>query len=190
MASILQVEELRGPTSGANANKVIIPSGQTLDASAGDMTLPAGVGGKLLQVVDTNLSGSGYRTAMTTATWTDVINLTITPNSASSRILITYHSGLNYQDSDNANFYCYVRLKSDIGATTTYFGDPNYGLTAEYIHQGSFNDYGFPISLQYLDSPNTTSSILYKVQFKFSSGSGYAGHDTGRGIMTAMEIAG
>jgi len=35
MASELYVETLKGLTSGANANKVIIPSGQTLDASAG-----------------------------------------------------------------------------------------------------------------------------------------------------------
>ena len=33
--STLQVENLIGPTSGSNANKVIIPSGQTLDASNG-----------------------------------------------------------------------------------------------------------------------------------------------------------
>lgn len=39
--STLQVENLIGPTSGSNANKVIIPSGQTLDASNG-FVAPAG----------------------------------------------------------------------------------------------------------------------------------------------------
>ena len=38
MASELIVQTLKGPTTGANANKVIIPSGQTLDASAGTVT--------------------------------------------------------------------------------------------------------------------------------------------------------
>ena len=41
MASELTVQTLRGPTSGTNANKVIIPSGQTLDASNG-FVAPAG----------------------------------------------------------------------------------------------------------------------------------------------------
>jgi len=43
MASELYVETLKGLTSGANANKVIIPAGQTLDASAGGVTLPSEV---------------------------------------------------------------------------------------------------------------------------------------------------
>ena len=38
MASELYVETLKGLTSGANANKVIVPSGQTLDLSAGTVT--------------------------------------------------------------------------------------------------------------------------------------------------------
>lgn len=33
--STLQVENLKGPTSGSNANKITIPSGQTLDTTAG-----------------------------------------------------------------------------------------------------------------------------------------------------------
>ena len=41
MASELTVQTLRGPTSGANADTVLIPSGQTLDASNGFIP-PAG----------------------------------------------------------------------------------------------------------------------------------------------------
>ena len=37
----LTVQTLQAPTSGANANKVLIPSGHTLDASNG-LTTPAG----------------------------------------------------------------------------------------------------------------------------------------------------
>jgi hypothetical protein len=35
MAGTLTVQNLQGPSSGANANKIIVPSGQTLDASGG-----------------------------------------------------------------------------------------------------------------------------------------------------------
>ena len=43
MASELTVQTLRGPTSGANADTVLIPSGQTLHAP-----------GHVIQVVNTN----------------------------------------------------------------------------------------------------------------------------------------
>ena len=42
MASELTVQTLRGPTSGANADTVLIPSGQTLDASAATIVPSAG----------------------------------------------------------------------------------------------------------------------------------------------------
>ena len=35
--STLHVENLKGLSSGGNANKIIVPSGQTLDASAGTL---------------------------------------------------------------------------------------------------------------------------------------------------------
>ena len=41
MASEIIVQTIKGPTSGANANKIIVPSGQTLDI-AGDWTPPVG----------------------------------------------------------------------------------------------------------------------------------------------------
>ena len=62
MAGTLTVQNLQGPSSGANANKVIIPSGQTIDASAGTLIPSAG---QLVQTVwspkpasfDTTVSG-------------------------------------------------------------------------------------------------------------------------------------
>ena len=43
MASEIIVNTIKAPTTGANANKVIIPSGVTLDASAGTLITPASV---------------------------------------------------------------------------------------------------------------------------------------------------
>ena len=40
--STLHVENLKGLSSGGNANKIIVPSGQELDASAGTLTPSAG----------------------------------------------------------------------------------------------------------------------------------------------------
>ena len=42
MASEIIVNTIKAPTTGANANKVIIPSGVTLDASGGNFSPPSG----------------------------------------------------------------------------------------------------------------------------------------------------
>ena len=42
MAGTLTVQTLQGPSSGANANKLLIPSGQTLDVSGGTLVPSAG----------------------------------------------------------------------------------------------------------------------------------------------------
>jgi hypothetical protein len=90
MSSELFVQTIKGPTSGANANKVIIPSGQTLDASAGGMTLPAGVGGKMLQIQHSQYTAT---TSSSSDAYVDIPNLsvTITPASTSSKIFIAAH---------------------------------------------------------------------------------------------------
>ena len=40
--STLHVENLKGLSSGGNANKIIVPSGQTIDTSAGTLIPSAG----------------------------------------------------------------------------------------------------------------------------------------------------
>ena len=61
--STLHVENLKGLSSGGNANKIIIPSGQTLDASNG-FVAPAG---HVIQVVHQPL-------------WTELSHLSLDPN--------------------------------------------------------------------------------------------------------------
>lgn len=62
--STLQVENLIGPTSGANANKVIIPSGQTIDVSAGTLVPSAGA---VVKVQTYELATSGEQTVASTS---------------------------------------------------------------------------------------------------------------------------
>ena len=87
MASELYVETLKGLTSGANANKVIIPSGQTLDASAGTF-LPSS--GGILQRVNASttneltVNNGGY------SNW-DELDCSITTKGANSTFLIVFN---------------------------------------------------------------------------------------------------
>lgn len=103
MASELYVETLKGLTSGANANKVIIPSGQTLDASAGEIVPSAG---QVVQVVsaenssNVQVSTGGnsfsalYGFSQQNRLYADLVSVSITPKSASNTLIITMSAGM------------------------------------------------------------------------------------------------
>jgi hypothetical protein len=178
MASELIVQTLKGPTTGANANKVIIPSGQTLDASAGGLTLPTGVGGKLLQIVQTVTNSE---VSVTATSFTDTgFSISITPTSASSSIFVMLTGGRVVTGS--AGVHVQVRR----GSTE---------LSSNNIQRTGFASGGeqFPLSYSILDtSHGTTSALSYKV-YALSTTGGSVAFNNGsvqNFAITAMEIAG
>ena len=184
MASILQVEELRGPSSGANANKVIIPSGQTLELNEGvalpsGTTLPAGVGGKVLQVL--SMTSTTENSTSSTSYVATSLTLNITPSSTSSKIYAAFSSA-SFCDT---NGFIALTLYRD----STNLGTGTYGLTWAKDYNANFID---SVSFQYLDSPSTTSQVTYTVRQRAQE----SGHsvttniNTTRGVLTLMEIAG
>jgi len=179
MAGTLVVQNLQGPTSGANANKVIIPSGQTLDASAGGFTTPPG---HVIQVVTGKLS-SAFNTSSTTAVDTG-LSATITPTSASNKILIVVTGDA---DRPGVASEC-PKFAINRGATEIYGG------TNFLYSTGSFDYSQAPVVISYLDSPASTSSLTYKVTMKVRIGNTCAfcgAASTGTlGVITVMEIAG
>ena len=88
MTSTLFVEELKGRTSGTNANKVIVPSGQTLQVPTvtGNPSFTGGL------KVDTVQNTSG-----TTAITIDSGGRTIINNATRPR----FEAGFNNDDMDN-----------------------------------------------------------------------------------------
>jgi len=127
----------------------------TLDLTGKTVTLPAGVGGKILQVV----TGTKTDKLSTTSTsYVDVVSASITPSSTSSKILILVR--LSWCTTGHS----FAKLLR--GATSIALGDAagvreqvslyngNYGAT--YHIESS--------SLTWLDSPSTTSSTTYKIQ--------------------------
>jgi len=83
MSGELIVQTLKGPTSGANANKIIVPSGHTLDASGGTLVPSAGA---VVQVE----SVQGSATSATTSAGVARTGATIsfTPKFSTSKLLI------------------------------------------------------------------------------------------------------
>ena len=91
MASELIVQNLKGPSSGSNANKILVPSGHTLDASDGTLVPSAG---QILQVVRSNALASTVTASSTT--FVTVISYTFTPKQIGSLFRVEAHGVKNY----------------------------------------------------------------------------------------------
>ena len=183
MASELQVTTIRGVPTGANANQILVPSGQTLAAP-----------GHIIQVVNATATGN---LTVSTNTYTDLpgMSLNITPTSTSSKILIQFivHS-FNGGGSGNSNWgTCSLRLlrgsTSLVSDSDAFNGGYGTGINAANASDRIMTRDAFT----YLDSPNSTSQLTYKIQ-------GCELHDRGAsqvwfnaygapGTIMAMEIA-
>jgi hypothetical protein len=124
---------------------------------------PAGGGGKVLQVVQ---AVTTTETTITSTSLTDTtITATITPTSATSKILvmITSHAA-SYRDADGQ----YSGAAVLRGATTimNYATDKFGGIGAggaTFMFNRRF------VTINYLDSPATTSATTYKLQASIST---------------------
>jgi hypothetical protein len=175
MAGTLTVQNLQGPTTGANANKIIVPSGHVLNAA-----------GHVLQVLNTSYS---TYTSMTQGSWVDIgLSLSITPKSASSDILIFYypHYRLNSNANDAGVGFRLLRDSTPVDSPNTNYQQYTYAGN----NTGSVSEIRGLAPLMHLDSPATTSSITYKVQGNAYFGSVYTQDSGNSSKMTVMEIAG
>ena len=149
--------------------------------------------GKVLQVLSTTKTDT-FSTSSTSFVDVTGLSVSITPSSASNKILViaSVYGG-------NGSQYSFARLMRD--STAICVGDANSSNT-----RGSFTNFytgdaeTFKGGTQnFLDSPNTTSSLTYKVQMLAGSSTVYLNYggssstDFSRGrtasTITVMEIA-
>ena len=157
----------------------------SLDLSGKTVTLPSGVGGKVLQVVEGIQASNASTTSAGTHTDSG-LSVSITPSSTSSKILVFSQSRVRI-DSSNQIMRGGVRMLRDstpiVDGSDENVQDRNY--PAEFSHT---------IGMQILDSPSTTSSVTYKVQFFFHSSmtstTMYHFNYSAGSRMVALEIAG
>lgn len=110
--------------------------------------------GNILQVVSATYSTT---TSNSSSTFADTgLTATITPTSASSKILVLVNQVGCTKDSGNA--WLSLRLLRGATVITTFENDAGYNGTTTPSYIGS-------CSTCYLDSPATTSSTIYKTQF-------------------------
>ena len=143
---------------------------------------PAG-GGKVLQVVQGTLTGNVSTTSTSLAD--TGLSVTITPSSATSKVLIMYHHVYSVGRTSATNAGGTFTLLR--GATDLQIPSNTYNV---YINGASGTiELNTPFAVHYLDSPATTSATTYKTQYKAESGTTMYASQTGRTqSIIAMEI--
>jgi hypothetical protein len=172
--STLQVENLIGPTSGSNANKVIIPSGQTLHAP-----------GHVIQVVSTTKTDQ-YTTTSNSDGDIPGLSATLTPINASSKILVLVSAQVRaLKSSGTGNNFVNFGVKRTSPSSAVLLN--GYAIEGD---NGNSLDMRASVSFNYLDSPSTTSAVTYqctlRAQFTETS---YINANTNPSTITIMEIA-
>ena len=151
--------------------------------------LPAGVGGKVLQVVQT-----AFTTELVTSsnTFADLGSLSITPSSASNKIFITTTNHVYIDNQANVSGWEGALINIKRGSTSI-LSDPNDGYGEANNFSTASNRTMCYSTLQYLDSPNTTSETTYTIQYaSHTSGTELVINRSGfgsQGKLTLMEIS-
>ena len=144
------------------------------DGTIAAADLATGVGGKVLQVIQTVKSNTA---SSTSATFTDITGMSasITPSSASNKILVFFDIGISSGGGGSGNPGMIKLLR---GSTSIYIGDASgsiergYGsISADSLYYGDFYAVRKMTGV-YLDSPSTTSSTTYKIQFRANTSGG------------------
>lgn len=154
-------------------------------SSAGIATSKLGAGA-VLQVVQTTSVSSLTTTSATFVT----LNLaaTITPSSASSKILMLFTTG--GQNTTGSNGTIITIYRGSI-ASGTNLGDSTWGFGNFGVNNAPADSLIAPFSIVYLDSPNTTSATTYTPAGRAGSGTNLITSFGGsRGSFILMEIAG
>jgi hypothetical protein len=158
--------------------------GSTLDLSGKTVTLPSGVGGKVLQIVSTTSTSSGNTTSSTFVT--SGRSISITPVSATSKILVVFNTCAHLNTDQNGGSPCEAFYTIYRGATN--LGDSYAGFVWTRLN-GNYSEY--PISIQAVDEPNTTSSVTYTSYYRSKDAGVAVGYSYQSFVETiyAMEIA-
>jgi hypothetical protein len=151
--------------------------------------------GKILQVQSVNLTGSNTTVSSTTFGATEVTDQ-ITPSASSSKVLVMMSLIIGMYEASGTGNKCQAAIYRSIdGGTYAKVGFGNY----DNAYSG---DTGFPsgevgsnrpCNMTFVDSPNTTDAVDYKLYIRLSVASGHgdnvnSGPSNLQRSVTLMEI--
>lgn len=184
--------ELQLPVADGSANQFIKTDG------SGNLSFAEAGGGKILQVVSTEKSDA-FSTTSTSFTDVTGMSASLTPSSTNSKILLIG----NFSHSSTAASL--IKMFRDIGGggySGIAVGDTSGNRTTTFAGSAPYLSIGGETMLSqnavFLDSPNTTSAVTYKLQARAISGTIYinrptstantAGQARSRSSITLLEV--
>jgi len=173
-------------TANTNTRLGIGSTGQVLTVAGGVPTWAAPAGGKVLQVVSASTTTS--TTISTTAMADSGITATITPTSATSKILVIFSASVRSTRAANETKSQAQLLR---GATKIIDMNTESFIGAQFSGATTADIIG-QMTNHYLDSPATTSATTYKVQGSVNSTGGSQAinfqYNSSQSTITLMEI--
>jgi hypothetical protein len=135
--------------------------------------------GQVIQVVTATDSTSRTTTSTSFVTGSNTLSVSITPSSASNKILIIATTTTRVGEDGANSFYTIYKNATNLGNSN--------GMSS---HSWNAGDVRVPVAMTYLDSPSTTSAITYQVYFRSSTGTTYLNFNSSVTSITVMEIKG
>lgn len=176
MASEIIVNTIKAPTTGANANKIIVGSGQKLDASAGLIT-PAG---HVVQVTPVSYSTTPSSSGSTSWVALASPTLTMTPKYSTSRIHVVWQVNVYHTAGHGIS----TRL---LEGSTVVWGSANPSYETYHGNSDTYHQLGHTADL----SAGSTNARTYSLQWILYSGTTAATINVGnlQSWIYAMEVA-
>jgi len=172
--STLHVENLKGLSSGGNANKIIVPSGQTLLAP-----------GHVLQSVHNTSLPTAYESIDSASFAATGVQVSITPKSSTSSMVVTSVVHVDLTGGTNCTLAIFKdgSVITPISPSGTYDGH-------SYINRLSNGRILIMQSILATDSTvGTTNAVTYKLYVKTHSGNILLRHDLSTCRILVQEIA-
>ena len=154
-----------------DTNETLVYDGSTWGAIAG---------GKILQVVSTFLDVA-FSTSSTSFVDATGHSVTITPSSATSKILVFYDAYIFHATAGGTREINLVRDSTTINQPSS---GVNPASAQTYLNAYNNGRTGF----HYLDSPATTSAVTYKIQVKTDRGAVVIGSDASNVLRTPINF--
>lgn len=195
MASELTVQTIKAPTSGGNANKILVTTGQKIVATdGGSLVSPGGI----LQVKQGFLS---VPSTLSSASFTNISGLSvdITPYFSTSKFFIIFDLSMTLYGYTGQTRI--MRDSTAIGIAASS-NSRTQTTTSQRFDSTDANHSGAKLVGHFLDSPSTTSQITYQIQGKTQTSQpsyiNRTGNDANNGdwsarqvsTITVMEVAG
>lgn len=152
MSATLNTTNIKHASSGSN-NIVLAADGSTTISNLSNA-------GKILQVKQAVKTDQFTSTAYA---YTDItgMSVSITPTSASNKILVSFELQVGGSGNNYASFRL-LRDSTHVGVSTVTDTNWRVGTLGSLSHENSYQLENTGTS--FLDSPNTTSAITYKIQ--------------------------